>query len=1001
MQCKRIKSYLYISLIISMIMFAPSVMADDATGESNINTESPIELIDETLDNSQTVFDNNIKQEETVLEEVETNTHENDREESEESAINTNENPNSNSSSLDELHSISDVTEEALDKSDNQTIEEQVEHSTKGDGAFRSSNQSSEVNVITDVTIGSNGLRIQYQPQIPDNTLIKFAVWSDSKGQDDLVWYTAGTGGVSYADFSNHRSYGLYHIHTYSNTNGVIKGLNARTITIDFPKVDATIETLNDRQYKINVTNVSQQLTEIIIPIWSNQNGQDDLKWYKASKVSPSTYSLVLDLANHQFVTGHYSVHLYAHSQVTKSMIGIKTTEGFDYHPKTLYNAKIKIENYDKYKPTFDVVIDASESIKNVNQVRIAVWSDNKGQDDLKWYQPHLTNSKAKVSISILDHSNSSDNYNVHVYTTYNDNKTFGSNLGKLLIDKSKIKNDVDVKMTPNGLSLSLSSNIVSDLGKVFYAVWSDDKGQDDLKWYQANQTGNALASYTNHKGYGTYHIHTYYNNGRFQGLTGRQYTIEKPSVTTEIVKNADANYTVTVSEVPYYINQIIVPVWSANKGQDDLKWYKTTKLSDTKYQVIVSIKNHHFDSGHYNVHIYGKSQLEQNRLVGLADAKGFNAGDVRPSNPMVIVKNHKPNQASLDVVITIPDDSYDVTIFKVAAWSEKNQENIHWYVLRPTGANQVTIPVSGKYHHNVVGDYTVHTYLTLSNGKQIGYDLGKYHFEKGVNPSKASVNYLGTGVHQLKVDNLYSDGDVVYAVWSEKNGQNDLRWYSASKEYLQANGMFNVVNHSDTGTYHIHVYQKQNGKMYFVTATTQTVKRTDYNNMPYYLQWDSRWSGKNYGGQSLGVTGCVPTALSMVYSALSGKDIKPYNVADYLYNQTQEFNRKFAGTSALGILQANKAYGFKSAVLGSQKQLEDNLKTGHYVLAAVQNNKFVSNGSHELVLKGYQNGMTYVTDPWSRQNTGWYPTARLFAERSHAPEDVQGVGVPFIKITD
>ncbi|MBJ8325568.1 GBS Bsp-like repeat-containing protein [Streptococcus pacificus] len=1000
MQYKRLKSYLYISLVASTILFSSTIMADDSMNVNTIDANMPVELIDNTVSDSQNVFSNNVDEETDIDDEKEVIL-DSYKEETRESLSTMEESGFTNSSSQDTLESDHKDMDKTVDESSPQVSQEKIEETVENSVSFRTSKQPIDANQITDVTIGETGLRIQYHPQIPNGTLIKFAVWSDNKGQDDLVWYTAESGGVAYVNFSNHRSYGLYHIHTYSNTNGIIKGLNARTITLDVPKVDAVIESLNNHQYKVSVDNVPQTLSEIVIPVWSNIKGQDDLKWYKANKESATKYSLVVNLSNHHYDIGHYSVHIYGNSRVTKSLVGLTATPGFQVKENQVYNVKSRVENYDKYNPTFDVIVDGSQSLQKVKHVSIAVWSDNKGQDDLKWYQPKIIEGKTKTKISILNHSNTSDNYNVHVYTTYTDNKTFGVNLGKFQIDTSKIKNNVSVEMTTKGLALSLDSNLISEMDKVMFAVWSDVNGQDDLKWYQANKAGEAVASYTNHKGYGTYHIHTYYNNGRYKGLTGRQFTIEKPSVTTEIIKNDDVNYTVFVSNVPYYISQIIVPVWSTNKGQDDLKWYETTKFSDTQYRMTFQIKDHHFDSGHYNVHIYGKSQLEQNRLIGISDSKGFDTGVITLTNPTVVVKNHKPNQASLDVVITIPDNSYDVTTFKVAAWSEKKQENIHWYVLRPTGSKQVTIPVSGKYHQNVVGDYTVHTYLQLSNGKQIGYDLGKYHFDKGTNPSTVKVDYLGTGVHQVKIDNLYSDGDVVYAVWSEKNGQNDLKWYNASKKYLQANGMFNVVNHSDTGTYHIHVYQKQNGKMYFVTATTQTVKRTDYNNMPYYLQWDSRWSGKNYGGQSLGVTGCVPTALSMVYSALSGKDIKPYNVADYLYNQTQEFNRKFAGTSALGILQANKAYGFKSEVLGSQKQLEDNLKTGHYVLAAVQNNKFVSNGSHELVLKGYQNGMTYVTDPWSRQNTGWYPTARLFAERSHAPEDVQGVGVPFIKITD
>ena len=34
---------------------------------------------------------------------------------------------------------------------------------------------------------------------------------------------------------------------------------------------------------------------------------------------------------------------------------------------------------------------------------------------------------------------------------------------------------------------------------------------------------------------------------------------------------------------------------------------------------------------------------------------------------------------------------------------------------------------------------------------------------------------------------------------------------------------------------------------------------------IPLFLQWDERWGYRSYGGDFLAVTGCGPTALSMV----------------------------------------------------------------------------------------------------------------------------------------
>ncbi|MGT2832402.1 C39 family peptidase [Streptococcus halotolerans] len=168
---------------------------------------------------------------------------------------------------------------------------------------------------------------------------------------------------------------------------------------------------------------------------------------------------------------------------------------------------------------------------------------------------------------------------------------------------------------------------------------------------------------------------------------------------------------------------------------------------------------------------------------------------------------------------------------------------------------------------------------------------------------------------------------------------------------------------------------------------------------MPYFNQRDPRWSSKRYGRYTMGDTGCVPTSLSMVFSALTGKTVMPTTVADWLYYNTKEFDRLVPGTRAPGIVKAANAWGVKATNLSSYTSLVTALREGHHVLAAVQNNVFVTRGSHELVLKGYNNGKVYVTDPYTKSLSGWYAMSYLFNTRSTDKDDT-ALGLPFFKIS-
>lgn len=172
--------------------------------------------------------------------------------------------------------------------------------------------------------------------------------------------------------------------------------------------------------------------------------------------------------------------------------------------------------------------------------------------------------------------------------------------------------------------------------------------------------------------------------------------------------------------------------------------------------------------------------------------------------------------------------------------------------------------------------------------------------------------------------------------------------------------------------------------------------------NSTYFNQRDNEWQ-KAYGGKTFAATGCVPSALAMVFSELAKRDVTPTEIADYLWHNTDEFNKHYGGTSGKGLVAATNHYGFVSTHLDSQSAIIAALQAGHHVLAAVQNNKFSPWGlqySHEIVLRGYDSGNTYVYDPYERANIGWYPVANIWNEQSRDTIDTAEVGVPFFKVT-
>ncbi|WP_418861709.1 LD-carboxypeptidase LdcB/DacB [Streptococcus sp.] len=185
--------------------------------------------------------------------------------------------------------------------------------------------------------------------------------------------------------------------------------------------------TINNQTYNgfdVVVTNVSgggKEVKEVRVPIWSDKDGQDDLTWYHADKQSDGSYKVHVDKASHKGDAGTYSVHLYYMLDGKRTYI----TETTATVPETQVTGKLTITN--QTSNGFDVVVtNVSGGGKEVKEVRVPIWSDKNGQDDLTWYHADKqSDGSYKVHVDKASHKGDAGTYSVHLYYMLDGKRTY------------------------------------------------------------------------------------------------------------------------------------------------------------------------------------------------------------------------------------------------------------------------------------------------------------------------------------------------------------------------------------------------------------------------------------------------------------------------------------------------------------------------------------------------------------------------------------------------
>ena len=386
-----------------------------------------------------------------------------------------------------------------------------------------------------------------------------------------------------------------------------------------------TINNQTSNGFDVVVTNVSgggKAVQEVRVPIWSDKNGQDDLTWYHADKQSDGSYKVHVDTASHKGDAGTYSVHLYYMLDGKRTYI-TETKATVPQVTESQVTGKLTISN--QTPNGFDVVVtNVSGGGKEVKEVRVPIWSDKNGQDDLTWYHADKqSDGSYKVHVDTASHKGDAGTYSVHLYYMLNGKRTYITET-KATVPESQVTGNLTINnQTSNGFDVVVTN--VSGGGKtvqeVRVPIWSDKNGQDDLIWYHADKQSDGSykvhVDTASHKGDAdTYSVHLYYMlNGKRTYITETKATVN-PAVESRLtgklnIENMTENgFDVVITDVSgagKAIQEVLVPVWSDKDGQDDLKWPSAIKQADGSYKTHVSISDHKNNHGDYTVHLYYK----------------------------------------------------------------------------------------------------------------------------------------------------------------------------------------------------------------------------------------------------------------------------------------------------------------------------------------------------------------------------------------------------------
>ena len=508
----------------------------------------------------------------------------------------------------------------------------------------------------------------------------------------------------------------------------------------------------------------------------------------------------------------------------------------------------LSIENNNPVAGTFDAVVRNVEAPNGLKEVLVPTWSLENGQDDLIWHKAmREPDGSYRAKIKASDHKDSTGNYRADAYVvdTLNNRHYIAEKI--VAVDYARPSGTLSIENnnTVAGTFDAVVRNVVAPNGvkEVLVPSWSLEHGQDDLIWHKATKQGDGSYRVTikasEHKGNkGNYRADAYV----VDNSNNRHYIAEKvvavdyarPSGVLSIENNdtVAGTFDAVVRNIvaPNGVKEILVPSWSLAGGQDDLIWHKATRQSDGSYRVTIKATDHKNSTGKYRADAY---LVDDSNTPFYLTEKVVEVIQTRPTAGLII-ENNNAELGTFDAVVRNISAPNGIKEVLVPSWSLVNgQDDIIWHKATRQSDGSYRVTIKSDEHKNSLGNYRADLYI-VDNTNQRHYiteTVVDVKHNKPIGTISIVNNNKDTGTFDVIIKDVYSPKGVrtvKVPTWSDKDGQDDIRWYEATR---QANGDYKVsVKASDhknsTGKYFVHLYYIQNdGSLIGVGGTSTEVE--------------------------------------------------------------------------------------------------------------------------------------------------------------------------------
>ena len=548
---------------------------------------------------------------------------------------------------------------------------------------------------------------------------------------------------------------------SYSGTRRYVD-LGAVAEAVAKPRGDISIESHNNGDFSVVISNVSDQngVLGVSVPIWSEKNGQDDIIWYNATRLSNGNYKVNVSLSDHKNERGLYNVHLY-YVETNGKLVGVGGTA---------YTVPAKVE---------ETHTTTSYSLPDSGTYTFKERTGIKAEPRVA--SPELAYYDAGMSVN-YDKIVSGDGYQWLSYLSYNGNRRYVA-VAKLAQQESKPSGTINIENLSNlGFDVHITNVSGGDkaIQGVSVPVWTAKDGQDDLVWHQASRQSDGSykvrVNVSDHKAEaGEYIVHLYYvQDGKMVGIGGTSTTVPVQNATHHNLP-ASGSYTFTARtgikaeprvaspELAYYDAGMSVNYDKIVSG-DGYEWLSYLSYNGNRRYVAVAKLAQQESKPSGTINIENLSNLGFD--VHITNVSGGDKAIQGVSVPVWTAKDGQDDlvwhQASRQ-----SDGSYKVRVNVSDHKAEAGEYIVHLYYVQDgkmvgIGGTSTTVPVQNATRHNLPasGSYTftartgIKTQPLVANPDVSYYDSGmSVNYDKVVNNDGYTwLSYLSYSGHRFYV---------------------------------------------------------------------------------------------------------------------------------------------------------------------------------------------------------------------------------------------------------